>query len=1426
MIKAIVKRTTKNIRIGGLVKKGDKGDTGLQGNTGIQGTHGDTGLQGNTGIQGLKGDTGIQGIKGDTGTTGLQGSKGDTGNKGDTGTQGLQGDQGDTGFQGDTGLQGLQGVKGNTGNTGSKGDTGNEGAPGIKGDTGTTGSQGVKGDTGSTGTQGVKGDTGTNGAKGDTGTAGAKGDTGNSGTKGDTGFKGDTGVKGDTGIQGTKGDTGSAGAQGEQGDTGATGSAGQKGDTGSKGDTGVSGTAGAKGDTGVQGVKGDTGTTGAQGVQGDTGTAGNKGDTGAGTKGDTGVGVKGDTGTAGVKGDTGEGTGSVANESIKLYERGVALSGLEFSASTLPGTEGTNYFQPLEADVAYYASKGFTLIRLPFIWERIQPTLNGALDSTYKGYIDNAIDLARKYKMKIVLDLHNYGRYTISGVEHIIGDGTLTTAHLADLWSRLATSYVDEDVVFAYDLMNEPHDMTVATTSSNYNTTATWTLAAQAAIDAIRLVDTKHWILLETDNWAGLASFTSSYGSNPDVWWDDPSNRTMLSCHYYQDSDHSGQYSGSWSSTLRNNIPTEVLPALIWARNNNLKVYIGEYGVPNGTSSDALNWQADLDTVLSYFDAFGAFSSHWAAGHYYNSITTLQPLVGGVSDYDIEVEQMPILQKHLGYAPARDVLPGGGDSNLQFNDNGKFEGADQLYWDKTNHRLGIGVDTPGEKVDIAGNFQVKDSATSVSKAYRFRTTGGALDLEAGGADLYLSTWTGAGFTGTQRNQFTFHTNGDPIEAARDITVPDEAYGAGWNGSLEVPTKNALYDKIETLGTGLQGDTGVAGAQGDTGTAGSNGSKGDTGVKGDTGTAGSNGAKGDTGTSGAKGDTGVGVRYYSKTVGFADADYIVDGTDDHVQIQAAIDAVDAAGGGTVFIQAGTYNAATITVKNTVSLQGEGRETKIVGKTNAAPDLIISENFASEVTTGDAFGGIAHGFIDGFLLESGSQTASGETTLANARAMNAVLKLYAWDFRLSNIRIDYSSEIAIYTEHDDDWTDDGTFNTYELGENNYHNIKIKNYSFAGWVNRGSHDSHFQGVYISSSDDSFLTADYGLVIQSNSTDSYGAHGAVLHNVHVWGNHTQNAVYIDGANVIDGFIYAEGSDVSAIKINASSANRFKAFLGFAVAGIELAGASNGNNIEAVVESNLTGPLFQLNTSASNNILTHGGGYGSPGGAVFDLSTGGTYTGTGNTFVKWKGYGGTQFNGTPAAGDLTLPTPGVKGDTGTTGSTGAKGDTGTTGAKGDTGTAGSNGAKGDTGTAGSKGDTGATGTSISITEAPSDLTGTGIIATFTYGESLTPGDAVYYKSDGKVYKADADGVSTYPCIGLALETASSGSHTVLLGGIYRDDTRFNWTVGGVIYLSTTAGGLTQTQPSATDNVIQVIGIATHADRMYVNPSLDYITHT
>ena len=60
----------------------------------------------------------------------------------------------------------------------------------------------------------------------------------------------------------------------------------------------------------------------------------------------------------------------------------------------------------------------------------------------------------------------------------------------------------------------------------------------------------------------------------------------------------------------------------------------------------------------------------------------------------------------------------------------------------------------------------------------------------------------------------------------------------------------------------------------------------------------------------------------------------------------------------------------------------------------------------------------------------------------------------------------------------------------------------------------------------------------------------------------------------------------------------------------------------------------------------------------------------------------------------------------------------------------------------------------LTLTESPgTDATGTGIILPFTYGESLVPGDPVYFKSDGKAWKAAANGPGTYPCVGIAVRT-------------------------------------------------------------------------
>jgi len=72
-----------------------------------------------------------------------------------------------------------------------------------------------------------------------------------------------------------------------------------------------------------------------------------------------------------------------------------------------------------------------------------------------------------------------------------------------------------------------------------------------------------------------------------------------------------------------------------------------------------------------------------------------------------------------------------------------------------------------------------------------------------------------------------------------------------------------------------------------------------------------------------------------TVGFADADYICDGTDDHVQIQAAVDAVNTAGGGVVFVKSGDYEFDTtpVSLKSNVYIKGAGMSTVLHRKSDS-------------------------------------------------------------------------------------------------------------------------------------------------------------------------------------------------------------------------------------------------------------------------------------------------------------------------------------------------------------------------------------------------------------------------------------------------------------------------------------------------------------
>ena len=98
--------------------------------------------------------------------------------------------------------------------------------------------------------------------------------------------------------------------------------------------------------------------------------------------------------------------------------------------------------------------------------------------------------------------------------------------------------------------------------------------------------------------------------------------------------------------------------------------------------------------------------------------------------------------------------------------------------------------------------------------------------------------------------------------------------------------------------------------------------------------------------------------------------------------------------------------------------------------------------------------------------------------------------------------------------------------------------------------------------------------------------------------------------------------------------------------------------------------------------------------------------------------------------------------------------------------------------------------------------------------------------SAGEAAIADASAQATASALFMCLETVTTGNPASYLAlGIARDDT-WSWTVGGLVYLSvtgTTGNTLTQTAPSGSGDIIQIMGVATHADRMYFRPDLTQI---
>jgi endoglucanase len=279
---------------------------------------------------------------------------------------------------------------------------------------------------------------------------------------------------------------------------------------------------------------------------------------------------------------------------------GINLAGAEFG-EVVPGAHGKDFIHPGPADFDGVAELGLALVRLPFLWERLEPRLDGRLDPDEWRRIELAIEAAERRKLVIVLDLHNYARRRIAAdgftEPHMIGSREVPTTAFARLWAEVARRTAPHPHV-VYGLMNEPYDVAIDD----------WLAIANAAIAAIRAVPAGNLVLVPGVAYSGADSWYEA-GNTRLAGLIDPASRFAFEVHQYLDADASGTNPKALTGT----IGSERIEAFQeWARARGYKAFLGEFGAgPDEVSETAL---ADLLTEIEANPDVWIGWSAWAAG--------------------------------------------------------------------------------------------------------------------------------------------------------------------------------------------------------------------------------------------------------------------------------------------------------------------------------------------------------------------------------------------------------------------------------------------------------------------------------------------------------------------------------------------------------------------------------------------------------------------------------------------------------------------------------------------------------------------------------------------------------------------------------------------------------------------------------------------
>lgn len=469
--------------------------------------------------------------------------------------------------------------------------------------------------------------------------------------------------------------------------------------------------------------------------------------------------------------------------------RGVNLAGAEFGI--VGQTYGVNWRWPGAQEFNFIASRGFDLVRLPFMWERQQPVLGSPMDATQQAKLVETVGYARAAGLKVVLDLHNYTAYNGQLFGATPGP---TLAQFIDIWLRLSTLFRDDETVVGYGLMNEPRNMPLVGAETGRDRWQTW---SQACLDAIRATGDATCILVGGYSSSSLGGWLNTTAGHPNPWIIDPLDNYAYEAHHYWDS-NGGAYSTTYAQeltataafgsgdTVQKKFLGELKGWLNWLRTHNVRGYVGEVGWPRvvgvTTTSDSNQWNAMGEQWYRLLDAAGPLvwgCTFWAAGSFWSSTYSLRPYGNdGSGNLATLLENAATLEAHKPFRGEIEIQPKKAFTPIDYGQRWRGQTYDQLL--VTTQALLTGNQVYATMVDILDASRIDQVVVHVQAVAVSPTAGQcfvALYDQQTGAQVAISADIGSLLTSTGNR-------------AMDLTAPTRIYEPGerlyvallWNGT--------------------------------------------------------------------------------------------------------------------------------------------------------------------------------------------------------------------------------------------------------------------------------------------------------------------------------------------------------------------------------------------------------------------------------------------------------------------------------------------------------------------------------------------------------------------------------------------------------------------------------------------------------------------